>query len=144
MQRKATYSRMLFSDLCPLRPARLSLLLQMATRGILTVISIPNQSHDLAEPFNYECKEAHRGRREFLDEGGASIVSHERFHAKSDENSSKVCLDIYELEDIEPILNGKILLEEGGEGPVAEAQSCAYKLLRYNRHQDSLAKSEFD
>ena len=98
----------------------------MLTPGILTVISTPKQSEDAAESFEYECIEAHRGRREFLEGGGASIVSHEHFHAKSDQRA----LDLYELENVEPILAGNILLEEGGEGPVAEANSYAYKLLR--------------
>lgn len=41
----------------------------------------------------------------------------------------QTCMDIYELSDIEPLLAGKVLLEEGGDGPL-ETHTYTYKLLR--------------
>lgn len=104
----------------------------MPTPGILTVISTARQSNDAsaASTFEAELKEAHRSRRVFLEGGGVSILSHEHYHATDAVNPFKTALDVYELDDVEPVTSGALLMEQGGDGPVAQAHSYVYRMMR--------------
>lgn len=101
----------------------------MAFSGFLCAISRPKDSGVDADSFQKECREAHKSRREYLQGGNVEILSHEHYLAKADGSSIQTCMDVYELSDIEPLLEGKVLLEEGGDGPL-ETHTYTYKLLR--------------
>lgn len=103
----------------------------MSSPGFLCAISKPQSSSTDLESFQFECREAHKSRRAFLQGGNVEILSHEHFVAKGEEESTstQTCMDVYELSDIEPLLAGKLLLEEGGDGPLI-THTYTYKLLR--------------
>lgn len=101
----------------------------MASSGFLCAISRPRNPDVDNDTFQTECREAHKSRREFLQGGNVEILSHEHYRAKDNGSSVQTCMDIYELSDIEPLLAGKVLLEEGGDGPL-ETHTYTYKLLR--------------
>lgn len=100
----------------------------MPTPGLLTVVSKPIKPDDpsTVEAFELECKEAHKTRREFLIIAKATVLSHEHYSEKD----GKRTLDLYEIDDIDGLLAGKALLEEGGEGPVRYSHSSIYRHLR--------------
>ena len=104
----------------------------MPNPGLLVVISKPVKDDTAADAFVFEVKEAHKTRRIFLEGGGVKALSHEHYLLKGDSNPARRCMDLYELDDIDPLLDGKILLEEGGdqEGPVRESHSYVYKSVR--------------
>jgi hypothetical protein len=81
------------------------------------------------EDFEFECKEASKSRRVFLEGAGISMVSHEHFLSAEPHKQPQRCLDLYELDDIEPLLSGKAILAEGGDGPLV-AHSYTYKHIR--------------
>lgn len=99
------------------------------TRGILCAISEPSNRAASQEAFDYECREAHKSRREFLQGGNIDILSHEHYARKQERNQVGPCMDVYELSDIEPMISGKVLLEEGGDGPLV-THTYTYKLIR--------------
>lgn len=105
----------------------------MPSRGLLVVISKPVKDNTAADDFVFEVKEAHKTRRIFLEGGGVKALSHEHYLLKGDSNPARKCMDLYELDDVDPLLDGKILLEEGGDeaGPVRESHTYVYKTSRY-------------
>lgn len=113
------------------------------TAGFLCVFTQPAITSDPAdETFRIESKEAHKSRRTFLEGASISILSHEHYRlvkdtnpTSTDGNSSQSMqaaaqfLDLYELDDIEPLLTGRAIIAEGGDGPL-EVHSFTYKSLR--------------
>lgn len=104
----------------------------MPNPGFLLVISKPVKDDTPADAFVFEVREAHKTRRIFLEGGGVNALSHEHYLRKGDSRPTRSCMDLYEVDDIDPLLDGKVLLEEGGdqEGPVRESHSYVYKQVR--------------
>lgn len=104
--------------------------------GLVVAIAAPAPAGDDndRDSFEYECKEAHRSRREFMQGGGIGIISHEHYHA-SDAASryNRSCLDLYRVDDITSITDGRVLLEEGGTGPIRSTHTYAYRLQRWGK-----------
>lgn len=101
----------------------------MSESGLICVVSEPKSRSVTSETFTYESREAHKSRREFLQGGNVNIISHEHYVAEEDETSPQRCMDVYEVNDIGPLLSGKVLLEEGGDGPLM-THTYTYKHLR--------------
>lgn len=97
--------------------------------GLICVVSEPKAPSTDSEAFTHESREAHKSRREFLQGGNVNIISHEHYVAKEDGARPKRCMDVYEVDDIGPLLSGKVLLEEGGDGPLM-THTYTYKHLR--------------
>lgn len=95
----------------------------MPTAGLLCAIS---KTSDDAGSFANATREAHRARREFLRGSEINILSHEHF--ASPESDSK-CMDLYEVDDIEGIEGGTVLLEQGGDGGLG-VEYYVYRVLR--------------
>lgn len=111
-------------DFAPTKP-----LTKMASPGFLCAISIPSSATVELSNFQDECREAHKSRREFLQGGNIQVLSHEHYIGQQGRGDMQTCMDVYELSDIEPMLSGKVLLEEGGDGPLV-THTYTYKLLR--------------
>lgn len=110
----------------------------MSNPGIITVITHPRSKDIDEEAFNHECREAHKSRREFMQGGNVQILSHEHYvRANDDSTDPRPCMDVYEVDDIGPLLSGKVLLEEGGDGPLM-THTYTYKLLRYYSNAQAL------
>lgn len=116
----------------------------MPDSGIIFVVTDGRRSPSQDDRFTYECREAHKTRREYLKAGGVTILSHEHYvdgnhtgHDKEEGARSGAtgappprCADLYEVDTIEPLLSGKVLLEEGGDGPLTGVHSYVYKTMR--------------
>ena len=111
----------------------------MSNPGIVSVITKPRSQDIEDEAFTHECREAHKSRREFLQGGNIELLSHEHYVATRDASEgSRACMDIYEVNDIAPLLSGKVLLEEGGDGPLM-THTYTYRLLRWEDCQSFYA-----
>ena len=53
-----------------------------------------------------------------------------KYRSNEPGKAGKTALDVYELDDIDSITSGNLLMEQGGDGPVAQAHSYAYRIMR--------------
>lgn len=96
--------------------------------GLICVVTSPSAAYSAtSEAFVNEVREAHKARREFLGIENINVLSHEHYTTLSE--GSKECMDVYEVDSVDPLLEGASLLEQGGEGPLVTA-SYIYKVQR--------------
>jgi hypothetical protein len=102
----------------------------MATPGVIVVITRPFQSETDPTAFVNEVREAHKSRKVFLEIAEIKVLSHEHYRPKEEASTGSSVLDVYEVSDIEPLLSGRMELEDGGDGPVLSADTYVYKTIR--------------